>query len=233
MTKLIQVSDAIMRSIASGSMREGDRLPSEGQLATAHGVSVGTVQKALIRLCQTGLIKRQQGRGTFVSDAAAPADLRHLRFRDRGGKAVSFHAFTRSAKRTRRKGPWSDFLGEGQYVRIERGVNIGGSFDLYSECWLREEDVAQLGGTEQEAAERNLRELIGRKLSLPTPRVDQWMRFSLPPAMVANELGLDPEQPAIAMETQGYTMGDQPLYYQAVYCAPFPERLMIVWEKSA
>ncbi|MCY1228020.1 hypothetical protein D9M72_403130 [compost metagenome] len=50
--------------------------------------------------------------------------------------------------------------------------------------------------------------------------------------MAAQELGLDPEAPAFIMELRGYTLRDQPLYYQSIYAAPFAERLMIMREKS-
>ncbi|SCU94634.1 Transcriptional regulator GntR family [Cupriavidus necator] len=233
MTKLRSVSDAIIRSIESGALREGDRLPSEGELASFHGVSVGTVQKALARLTHSGLITREQGRGTFVSGTrVAPADVRYLRFRDEQGNELPSYVHARSVKRIKRKGPWSEFLAGDGYVRIERVISVGGRFDLYSEFWLREEDFAQLGGLDRDALEKNLRELIGQRLSLPTLRVDQWIRFGPAPAVAAQELGLDPEAPAFIMELRGYTLRDQPLYYQSVYAAPFAERLMIVREKS-
>ncbi|WP_042884931.1 GntR family transcriptional regulator [Cupriavidus necator] len=233
MTKLSSVSDAIIRSIESGALREGDRLPSEGELASFHGVSVGTVQKALARLTHSGLITREQGRGTFVSGTrVAPADVRYLRFRDEQGNELPSYVHARSVKRIKRKGPWSEFLAGDGYVRIERVISVGGHFDLYSEFWLREEDFAQLGGLDRDALEKNLRELIGQRLSLPTLRVDQWIRFGQAPAVAAQELGLDPETPAFIMELRGYTLRDQPLYYQSVYAAPFAERLMIVREKS-
>jgi len=233
MTKLSSVSDAIIRSIETGALREGDRLPSEGELAVQHGVSVGTIQKALTRLTHSGLITREQGRGTFVSGArVAPADVRYLRFRDEAGNELASYVHARSVKRIKKKGPWADFLEGDGHVRIERVINVGGRFDLYSEFWLREEDFAQLGGLDREALEKNLRELIGQRLSLPTLRVDQWVRFGPPPATVANELGLEPEAPAFIMELRGYTLRDQPLYYQTVYAGPFAERLMIVREKS-
>ncbi|AQV96746.1 GntR family transcriptional regulator [Cupriavidus necator] len=233
MTKLSSVSDAIIRSIESGALREGDRLPSEGELASFHGVSVGTVQKALARLTHSGLITREQGRGTFVSGTrVAPADVRYLRFLDERGKELPSYVHARSVKRIKRKGPWSEFLAGDGYVRIERVISVGGHFDLYSEFWLREEDFAQLGGLDRDALEKNLRELIGQRLSLPTLRVDQWIRFGQAPAAAAQELGLDPEAPAFIMELRGYTLRDQPLYYQSVYAAPFAERLMIVREKS-
>lgn len=233
MTKLSSVSDAIIRSIESGALREGDRLPSEGELASFHGVSVGTVQKALARLTHSGLITREQGRGTFVSGTrVAPADVRYLRFRDEQGNELPSYVHARSVKRIKRKGPWSEFLAGDGYVRIERVISVGGHFDLYSEFWLREEDFAQLGGLDRDALEKNLRELIGQRLSLPTLRVDQWIRFGPAPAVAAQELGLDPEAAAFIMELRGYTLRDQPLYYQSVYAAPFAERLMIVREKS-
>jgi GntR family transcriptional regulator len=233
MTKLRSVSDAIIRSIESGALREGDRLPSEGELASFHGVSVGTIQKALARLTHSGLITREQGRGTFVSGTrVAPADVRYLRFRDEQGNELPSYVHARSVKRIKRKGPWSEFLAGDGYVRIERVISVGGHFDLYSEFWLREEDFAQLGGLDRDALEKNLRELIGQRLSLPTLRVDQWIRFGPAPAAAAQELGLDPEAPAFIMELRGYTLRDQPLYYQSIYAAPFAERLMIVREKS-
>jgi len=232
MTKLRSVSDAIIRSIESGALREGDRLPSEGELATLHGVSVGTIQKALTHLTHSGLITREQGRGTFVSGTrVAPADVRYLRFRDEEGNELPSYVHARSVKRIKRKGPWSEFLAGDGYVRIERVITVGGRFDLYSEFWLREEDFAQLGGLDREALEKNLRELIGQRLSLPTLRVDQWIRFGPAPAAAARELGLEPEAPAFIMELRGYTLRDQPLYYQSVYAAPFSERLMVVREK--
>ena len=50
MTKLERIQESITRRILSGALNEGDRLPSEEELATSYRVSVGTVQKALGRL---------------------------------------------------------------------------------------------------------------------------------------------------------------------------------------
>ena len=153
MTKLSQVSDAIIADIESGVLREGDHLPSEEELAAVHGVSVGTVQKALARLASSGLISREHGRGTFVTGTSvAPADVRYLRFSDDEGKELPSYVHVRSVKRMKRKGPWSDFLEGEAFVRIERSINVGGRFDLYSEFWLREEDFAQLGGVDRRRA---------------------------------------------------------------------------------
>jgi len=47
--------------------KPGDRIPSQNELADAHGVSVETVLKALRDLDLRGLITRERGRGTFVA----------------------------------------------------------------------------------------------------------------------------------------------------------------------
>ena len=227
------VSEAIIRHIESGSLREGDRLPSEGDLAASHGVSVGTVQKALVQLVHSGLITREQGRGTFVSGSrVAPADVRYLRFRDADGNDLPSYVHARSVKRLKRKGPWSDFLGGDGFVRIERVISVGGRFDLYSEFWLREEDFAELGGVDRAALEKNLRELVAQRLSLPTLRVDQWIQFGKLPAAAANELNIDPNEPGFIMELRGYTLRNRPLYYQSIYSGPFSERLVITRENA-
>ena len=227
------VSEAIIRHIESGSLREGDRLPSEGELAASHGVSVGTVQKALVQLVHSGLITREQGRGTFVSGTrVAPADVRYLRFRDKDGNELPSYVHARSVKRLKRKGPWSDFLGGDGFVRIERVISVGGRFDLYSEFWLREEDFADLGGVDRAALEKNLRELVAQRLSLPTLRVDQWIQFGELPAAAANELRIDPSEPGFIMELRGYTLRNRPLYYQSIYSGPFSEQLVITRENA-
>ncbi|WP_061151897.1 GntR family transcriptional regulator [Caballeronia arvi] len=233
MTKRTMVSDAIIRDIESGSLNDGDRLPSEGELAARHGVSVGTVQKALTQLAHSGLITREQGRGTFVSGTrVAPADVRYLRFTSADGQDLPCYVHARSVRRTRRTGPWSEFLGGKGFVRIERIINVGGRFDLYSEFWLREEDFAELGGLDRSALEKNLRELVGQRLALPTLRVDQCIRFGELPSAAAQQLTIAAGQAGLIKELRGYTLRDRPLYYQSVYAGPFKERLAIARENG-
>jgi len=227
-SKASRVSDAIVQAIESGTLREGDRLPSEEELAARHGVSVGTMQKVLGRLSHEGLIRREHGRGTFVSGRqVAPADVRYLRFMDEHGRELTSYVHAHGARTLKRKGPWSEFLGGDAFVRVERTINVGGRFDLYSEFWMREEDFRQMSVAGAEL-ERNLRELIVQRLALPTLRVDQWIRFAALPEAAARALGLDAGQPGFFMELRGYTLRDRPLYYQSVYSGPFSERLVVI-----
>ena len=89
-----------------------------------------------------------------------------------------------------------------------------------------------MGGVDRNALEKNLRELIGQRLAMPTLRVDQWIRFGLMPEPVAKELGADATQPGLIMELRGYTLRDRPLYYQTVYAGAFGDRLVIARENG-
>jgi GntR family transcriptional regulator len=62
-----QISTLLEDMIASGRLRDGDQLPTEELLRAEYGVSRVTVRRALQSLEARGLLKRQRGRGTYVS----------------------------------------------------------------------------------------------------------------------------------------------------------------------
>ena len=57
----------ITEAIGAGEWRPGDALPAEKKLCERFGVSMGTLRKAVDELTASGLLVRQQGRGTFVA----------------------------------------------------------------------------------------------------------------------------------------------------------------------
>jgi GntR family transcriptional regulator len=65
----VQVANEILRAIDAGRLRVGDRVGSEPELMRVHGVSRATAGKALERLERAGVVRREQGRGTFVQAA--------------------------------------------------------------------------------------------------------------------------------------------------------------------
>lgn len=70
----------LRRRIASGEWTNGDRLPSEHQLAAEYGVSRATIRTALQDLESRGLTVTRRGIGTFVTGqvSGVRADLREL-----------------------------------------------------------------------------------------------------------------------------------------------------------
>ncbi|MDA0563638.1 GntR family transcriptional regulator [Streptomonospora sp. S1-112] len=64
--------------ITSGEWPPGTRVPTEAELARAHGVSRVTVQRAVQELVRRGLVVRYRRRGTFVASAEPERDLLRL-----------------------------------------------------------------------------------------------------------------------------------------------------------
>lgn len=63
----LELQRSLARSLADRRWAPGSALPSETRLAAEHGVSIGTVRKAIDSLVDGGMLVRRQGRGTFVA----------------------------------------------------------------------------------------------------------------------------------------------------------------------
>jgi DNA-binding GntR family transcriptional regulator len=64
----------IRRYIEDNGLGPGDRLPPERELATLAGVSLVTARRALAELEAAGVLRREQGRGTFLREDRIEAD---------------------------------------------------------------------------------------------------------------------------------------------------------------
>jgi GntR family phosphonate transport system transcriptional regulator len=63
-----QIAERIQADIASGASKPGARLPTEAELSTRFGVNRHTVRRALEELSRDGLVRVEQGRGSFVAE---------------------------------------------------------------------------------------------------------------------------------------------------------------------
>ena len=92
----------ILQYIDENKLQEGDQLPTEPKLATQAGVSLVTVRRALQELAAQGVIRREQGRGTFVARARVRAETTRI-----GGLRNGLHLDARSSLQTRTLGCFS------------------------------------------------------------------------------------------------------------------------------
>lgn len=66
----LRVVRALRASIELGRWSDGKSLPSRQELAREFSVSVGTVQQAIDNLIQSGTVRTEHGRGTYVAESA-------------------------------------------------------------------------------------------------------------------------------------------------------------------
>jgi GntR family transcriptional regulator len=73
-----QAEQALRVAIADGTWRDGAQLPNEAKLSEMLGVSRITVRHALRNIEESGLLRREHGRGTFVRSSTVIAGVRGL-----------------------------------------------------------------------------------------------------------------------------------------------------------
>jgi len=78
MTRYEQTIRWIQAHIAEHDLQPGDRLPPEGELAEAAGVSLITLRRAMAEMASRGLVRREQGRGTYLQARLIDAETTRL-----------------------------------------------------------------------------------------------------------------------------------------------------------
>ena len=69
---------ALLQCIHGGHWVAGDRVPTEAELIKATELSAGTVQRALRDLTDEGVLRRQQGSGSFTREQNRITMSRHV-----------------------------------------------------------------------------------------------------------------------------------------------------------
>lgn len=78
MKRYEHTSQLVERYIVDNGLRPGDKLPTEAEIGELAGVSLITVRRAMSELAQRGVVRREQGRGTFVQAPRIDAETTRL-----------------------------------------------------------------------------------------------------------------------------------------------------------
>ena len=134
--KYLGLSEMLIREIAAGHLPDGTRLPPEREMAAEHGVSVGTLRKALADIEEKGLLTRVQGSGNYIrageASSAVYAFFRLELLRGGGLPTARVLSVSREAK----PADAPDFGPSPQAHRIRRVRALGGTEIALEEIWL-------------------------------------------------------------------------------------------------
>jgi GntR family transcriptional regulator len=73
-----QLYEVLRKQIDAGVWKPGDMIPPESELKKLYGVSQITIRQALNNLVEHGVIYRQRGKGTFISQRMITSNLTHI-----------------------------------------------------------------------------------------------------------------------------------------------------------
>lgn len=229
--KHLVVYDAILRAIEAGQWKPGDRLPPETAIVRAMPFSLGTIQRALSKLAEDGVVERRRRQGTFVTGARAePEALVHFHFRAaEGGDLLPVYARLLSVDVTDETGPWSAFLaGSRRYIRIHRSISVNLEFSIYSELylpWQRFRRIAEDPDRYMEGA--NFSHMLGTTFNAPTLRAVQRVRACRIPAHAAKPMGVPADSFGMEWEIRAFSYRDRPLLMQRNWLPPTDRQLEI------
>lgn len=203
-----QIKDFISRKIQDGSLRPGDRLPSEHELVAKFGMSRMTVNRALRELVEQGRITRVAGVGSFVSEQKPQSTLLQI---------------ANLASEIRQRG--HDYRCEMVVVeRVAASLEVASALDVrtgesvfHSVCVHFEDGLAiQLEDryvnprlvpdfAQQDFSQQQPSEYLVR--NVPFDEIEHVVDAVLPTAEQAVRLQMDPSQPCLVLTRRTWTRG--------------------------
>jgi GntR family transcriptional regulator len=198
--------------INEGRIIPGDLIPPEPQLASALGVSQGTVKKAIDNLVWEGLLYRHQGKGTYVSKVDFQKSLfRFFTYGDARGRAVRIEK--RTIQRQRLKGP-VDITRRmrcpdgSEVVRIDRIGLVDGQPILVEHSWWPAEVVPGLEDTQLHIPDY-LYALVVDRYGVPILRAEETLSADGADVETGRMLGIAEGTPVIVLNRLTYSRGDR------------------------
>lgn len=218
------VQRGVLNRIEKGEYAPGDMIPTEKDLASAFGVSIGTVKTALLNLVNSGLLFRVQGRGTFVSGSVIGRDkLRLYHFvSDFENQDAPLKVQFLSIK-------WVDgSLSAGRYLKIKPGLGlfqIDRIFKLndtpavFASSFLPENLFKGIDQIPRETFENKpLYQLIEDAYKLPTVRYQEMFAATLSAGEISSNLNVPDGFPLLQVDMLALTFKNRPIEYRISYC---------------
>lgn len=210
--------------IESGHWEPGAAIPPERRLAEQHGVSIGTVKKALLNMVQEGYLYRVQGRGTFVSGTSIRREsLRYYRFLpDFGCREADLKMKFLSLERTEADAATARLLKtrSGQPLwRLERIFESDGEPLIYTLSLLPVKTLPTLDGYSRAKWEKKtLYEAVEEDFGLTTVYNHELFSAVAAEGDAARRLKVAGGDPLMLIRMRAFTYRDKPYEYRHSWC---------------
>lgn len=218
--KYRQLLDLLRRQILSGELEPGARLATEEELVQRYGLSRGTVRRAIEQLAAEGLVRTEQGSGTYVS-AAHPSAVPFRFGETRHGGVATYRIITREIVPASMDiaGRLSLPFGE-PVIHLVRLRSENGRVVAFSERFLPRSLCPGL--LEEDLTHGSIHDLLVNHSELPLLRAVLEVEAQMLSAEDAALLGVPPATPGIVISRTTYTAPARPaVWYRAVYLDHF------------
>ena len=210
--------DDFAARIARREWLPGEPIPSESELAKAHGVAIGTVRKAIDQLVLSGVLERQQGRGTFVRRVRFNSALfRFFRFQAESGERRIPQSRILQRQVTNATPTIAAALGlhaDDPVIRLSRLRLIDDVPLLAEEIWLPRSRFEPLLQIEPHAFGDLLYPLYEERCGQVVASAEETLSVELADPLRARLLQREPGAPLIAIERTAFDFERRPLEWR-------------------
>ena len=223
--KYVQISQRLYAQIKNGVLSPNAQLPTEYALTKQFKVSRGTVRKAVDLLEGEGIVRREQGRGTFVNDVGGQRlggfelnnFYKEMRLQQRQPKTqlLTQEIVGCSAEIA----PYLDLTIDTPVIHIVRLKFADDQPIIHEERYLNAQLCPQLAT--QELAQQSIHWLLVHQYKLPLVKVTHTVEMREVGVDSAELLALQPHDTVFAIERITYTkINDtiQPAVYYRALC---------------
>lgn len=217
--KYQRLLDVVIQLISADALPNGTRFPPDNVMAAELGVSLGTVQKALVRLEAEGFVSRAPRRGTVVDASQVASDVIYIfRFRDaRTGELIRPQVRMLGITADDGPGPWRDPLGVEQAVRFERLLRIDMEPPVYSEVFAPKacaEDLLDMPPEQLNGS--SLHRQIEEKTGAPILRSRQFVHMAPLTPAACRHLMLAEETVGLIWDIVTFSSDGSPVTFQRI-----------------
>ena len=220
--KYLQISAWLKKLIQTGRYKEGERLPSEIELSELCEVNRNTLRQAISELTAEGLLRREKGKGTFVS-LPKSVPLKHKlerisSFRDDLNE-IGIEENTRLLKKKIEDAPdhvaKALVLGPDSKAIVIRRLRMGNNLPLvYEESYLPSEmfnDIFDMDLT------GSMYKILSERFDVVLARSDQTLRAVNLNKQIAKLFGLPKNSSGLYMESVTYNENNIPIEVLCAY----------------
>ena len=221
--KYARVLDALTDAIHSGELAPGQRLPAETALSAQLAVSLGTVQKALGKLAESGLVVRNRRTGTFVADRRSQASEAWVyRFRDaRTGELQMPFVRVLKVAQDDSRGPWRELLGVQSCVRVDRLLWIENDPPAFTSVYFAQEHGRVLLDVPlEELHGSSTHRLMVEQFNLPTLRVEHRIGCRKLSDDACEALRVPKGTLGTVWDVHDFSIADRPILFQRLQLPP-------------
>ena len=219
-----KLQSEIKDKIERGRWKPGVMIPPERVFVEEHGVSIGTVKKAITNLVNEGFLYRVQGKGTFVTDTQLRRNrLRYYRlFKDFSDEESELQFKVLELKSMAGSQPIKQYLrvrSNQKLIRIKRVLISDNLPQIYCVSYLPENLFKGLDKQSKTNLEsQTLYTFLEEKYGVPTLYNQELIGAVGADKETAEQLGIPKGAPLVHIEMLSFSHKDKPYEYRISYC---------------